>query len=133
MSPCSAGAEGSDRGVDFEQERAAFFAGYGQAEPLMSSLRDQRLFVPLDVDEQLFTLMLADVPWMVAFTSIDRLRAFSDAAERDPAAVRLTEVAAGDLIDEVITRGPVPTGRVVDAHSSDVMVFPPDVLDQGRG
>ncbi|MGU3292540.1 SseB family protein [Williamsia sp. M5A3_1d] len=118
--------------MDFHEERAAFFGGYGETDSLMSSLREQRLFVPLDTDEQLFTLMFGDVPWMVAFTSVDRLRAFSDAAGRDSAAVRLTEVAAGDLIDRVITQGPVPSGLVVDAHSSDVMVFPPDALNRVR-
>ena len=117
--------------MDFTQERAAFLAGYGRPDALLAALRDQAFFVPLDVDEQFFTLIVDDVPWNVAFTSWERLQEFARAAGRDLASVSVYEVTGGSFIDTVTTQGPVPTGLVVDAHQADVMVFPPDVLTSG--
>ncbi|SIS22012.1 hypothetical protein SAMN05445060_3867 [Williamsia sterculiae] len=114
--------------MDFTQERAAFFAGYGQPEELLEALRDQTLYVPLDVNDEFFTLVVDDVPWSVAFTTWKRAQDFAHAAGRDLASVKAYEVTGGVFVASVVTQGPVPTGLVVDAHQADVMVFPPDVL-----
>ena len=115
--------------MDFQQERAAFFGGYGQPPALLEALRDQVLYVPLDHNERYFTLMYGEVPWMLAFTTWARAQEFAVAAERDLASVQASEVTGAALIDKVVTQGPVPTGLVIDAHQADVMVFPPEALD----
>ncbi|WP_299575159.1 SseB family protein [uncultured Williamsia sp.] len=117
--------------MDFTQERAAFLAGYGDPVSLLTALREQALYVPLDVDDQFFTLVVDDMPWNVAFTTWERAQDFARAAGRDLASVNVYEVTGGPFIDTVTTEGPVPTGLVVDAHQADTMVFPPDALTPG--
>jgi hypothetical protein len=117
--------------VDFTQERAAYLAGYGRPAALMVALREQTLYVPLDVDEQIFTLIVDEIPWNVAFTTWKRAQEFARAAGRDLASVSVYEVTGASFIDTVTTQGPVPTGLVVDAHQADTMVFPPDALTSG--
>ena len=48
--------------MDFTQERTAFLAGYGQFDALLVALRAATLYVPLDVDDQFFTLQLPGRP-----------------------------------------------------------------------
>ncbi|MBE7192751.1 MAG: SseB family protein [Gordonia polyisoprenivorans] len=117
--------------MDFKQERAAFLAGYGDPVALLSALREQTLYVPLDVDEQIFTLIVDHMPWNVAFTTWDRAQEFARGAGRDLASVSVYEVTGGSFIDTVTTQGPVPTGLVADAHQAHTMVFPPDALTSG--
>lgn len=118
--------------MDFVQERAAYLAGYGHVAALLDALRGATLVVPLDVNEQFFTLVLEHAPWFVAFTSRERARQFALAAGRDLASVGVVEMTAADLIDTVVTQGPVPTGLVVDPHQPDTMAFPPDMFSPNR-
>ncbi len=117
--------------MDFTQERSAYLAGYGDPAALLAALRDATLYVPLDVDDEFFTLIVDEVPWNVAFTTWERVQEFARAAGRDLASVNVYEVTGGLFIDTVTTQGPVPTGLVVDAHQADTMVFPPDALTPG--
>jgi hypothetical protein len=117
--------------VDFTQERAAYLGGYGDPDALLAALRAATLYIPLDVDDRFFTLVVDDVPWSVAFTTWERVQAFALAAGRDLVSVRVYEVTGDSFIDTVIAQGPVPTGLVVDAHQADTMVFPPEMLTSG--
>jgi hypothetical protein len=111
--------------ADFDTERAAFFAGFGDGAALLAGLRSTELVVPLDVDGEVFTWMWGDLPWLTAFTDVNRCAAFAEAAGRDLNAVEICVVAGSAVLDELLDRAPTPTGLVIDAASADVMVFPP--------
>ncbi len=48
--------------MDFTQERSAYLAGYGDPAALLAALRATPLYVPLDVDDQIFTLIVDEGP-----------------------------------------------------------------------
>ena len=108
----------------FEVERSAFFGGFGDPDALLSGLRATELVVPLATDGSVFTQRWGDLPWLVAFTSVDRCAAFAQAAGRDTAAVEICQVRGTAVLDG-LDRAPEPTGLVVDAANPEAMVFPP--------
>ncbi len=108
----------------FEVERSAFFGGFGDPAALLAGLRTTALVVPLDVDGSIFTQVWGYLPWLVAFTSVDRCAVFAEAAGRDTAAVEICQVRGAAVLDG-LDRAPGPTGLVVDAANPEAMVFPP--------
>lgn len=108
----------------FDVERSAFFAGFGDPSALVTALRDSALVIPLDIDGLVFTQVWGGLPWLTAFTDVDRCVVFAEAAGRDTSAVEICRVRGAAVLDR-LDRAPEPTGLVVDAASPDVMVFPP--------
>lgn len=111
--------------ADFETERAAFFAGFGDGAALVAGLRSAELVVPLDVDGNVFTWVWSDLPWLTVFTDAQRCATFAEAAGRDLAAIEICVIQGAVVLDELLDKAPMVTGLVVDAASPDVMVFPP--------
>jgi hypothetical protein len=111
--------------ADFDTERAAFFAGFGDAAALVAGLRSAELVVPLDIDGDMFTWVWRDLPWLTVFTDVRRCAAFAEAAGRDLDAVQICAMPGSVVLDDLLDKAPTPTGLVVDAVSADVMVFPP--------
>ena len=108
----------------FEVERSAFFGGFGDPAALLDGFRAAELIVPLDEHGSVFTQIWGGLPWLVAFTSIERCAAFAVAAGRDTAAVEICNVKGTAVLDG-LDQAPEPTGLVVDPASSETMVFPP--------
>jgi hypothetical protein len=111
--------------ADFDTERTAFFAGFGDGAALVAALRSADLVLPLDIDGDVFTWMWSDLPWLTVFTDVRRCAAFAEAAGRDPDAVQICVMPGSVVLDELLDKAPTATGLVVDASSADVMVFPP--------
>lgn len=108
----------------FEVERSAFFGGFGDPVALLAGLRTADLVVPLDAEGSVFTQRWGGLPWLVAFTGVDRCAAFAEAAGRDIAAVEICQVRGAAVLDG-LDRAAEPTGLVVDAAHPDAMAFPP--------
>ncbi|BDY28242.1 MAG: SseB family protein [Mycolicibacterium mageritense] len=108
----------------FDVERSAFFGGFGDGSALLESLRATNLVMPLDVEGSVFTWVWRGLPWLVAFTTVERCATFAEAAGRDLEAIEVCTVRGAAVI-EGMDRAPEPTGLVVDPASTDVMVFPP--------
>lgn len=108
----------------FEVERSAFLGGFGDPSALLAGLRAAELVVPLDEQGAVFTWVWGGLPWLVAFTGVDRCAAFAEAAGRDSAAVQICRVRGAAVLDG-LDRAPEPTGLVVDAAHAEAMVFPP--------
>ncbi|SUA31690.1 Uncharacterised protein [Mycolicibacterium fortuitum] len=108
----------------FEVERSAFFGGFGDVSALLAGLREAALVLPLDVNGSVFTWVWGGLPWLAAFTTVERCSRFAEITGRDTAAVGVCTVRGGAVLDG-LDRAPEPTGLVVDPASSDVMVLPP--------
>lgn len=108
----------------YDVERSAFFGGFGDPSALVAGLRAADLVVPLDDAGSVFTWTWSGMPWLVAFTSVDRCVAFAEATGRDTAAIEICRVRGAAVLDG-LDRAPEPTGLVVDAAHSEAMVFPP--------
>ncbi|ANY23609.1 SseB family protein [Gordonia terrae] len=106
-------------------EVRAYLSGFGDPPRLYETLRDTDLVVPLDINGRLFTLVEAGIPWMLAFTTTDRLREFAALTERNLDEVRYLDVPGHALIDRVLDHAPEPTGLVVDPATPSTMTFPP--------
>lgn len=108
----------------FEMERSAFFGGFGDPSALLAGLRATDLVVPLDAQGSVFTWVWGGLPWLVAFTDIDRCVAFAEAAQRDITAVEICRVRGHAVLDG-LDRAPEPTGLVIDPTHPQSVVFPP--------
>jgi len=108
----------------FEVERSAFFGGFGDPTALLNGLCDVDLVVPLDAQGSVFTWVWSGLPWLVAFTDVNRCVAFAEAAGRDTAAIEICRVRGHAVLDG-LDRAPEPTGLVIDAAHPQAMVFPP--------
>ncbi|GAC55193.1 SseB family protein [Gordonia amicalis] len=111
--------------VTYAGEVRAYLSGFGDPPKLYDALREAHLSVPLDVHGRFFTLVQGGLPWMLAFTTPQRLRDFADLTDRDPAEVTYIDVQGQALIDEVLDIAPEPTGLVVDPMTPTQMTFPP--------
>lgn len=111
--------------ADFDTERAAFFAGFGDGAALIAGLRSAEFVVPLDVDGNIFTWVWGGLPWLTVFTDVGRCATFAEAAGRDLDAIEICGLRGAVVLDELLDKAPTATGLVVDAASPNVMVFPP--------
>ena len=85
----------------YVDEVRAYLSGFGDPPRLYDALRDATLAVPLDHHGRLFTLVEAGIPWMLAFTTPERLREFAELTDRDLDEVRYLDnpFATTDLGD----------------------------------
>ncbi|QHD86050.1 SseB family protein [Gordonia sp. JH63] len=109
----------------YVDEVRAYLSGFGDPPRLYDALRDATLAVPLDLHGRLFTLVEAGIPWMLAFTTPERLREFAELTDRDLDEVRYLDVPGHALIDRVLDQAPEPTGLVVDPATPSTMTIPP--------
>ncbi|MFW0794268.1 SseB family protein [Gordonia sp. CPCC 205515] len=111
--------------VTYTEEVSAFFAGYGRPGSLLDALRGVDLCVPLDEHGRYFTYVVDGLPWMLAFTTPERLRDYAELAGRDVDALTFVDTVGALLIDTVLDVAPEPTGLLVDAETDRAMTFPP--------
>ena len=116
---------GDSMTVTYAGEVRAYLSGFGDPPKLYAALREAQLSVPLDVHGRLFTVQQAGLPWMLAFTTPQRLRDFADLTERDAAEITYLDVEGQSLIEDVLDKAPEPTGLVVDPMTPMQMTFPP--------
>ncbi|GAB1815543.1 SseB family protein [Mycobacterium sp. MUNTM1] len=98
--------------ADFDTERAAFFAGFGDGTALIAGLRSAELVVPLDVDGNIFTWVWGDLPWLAVFTDVGRCATFAEAAGRDLDAIEICALRGAVVLDELLDKAPTATGLV---------------------
>ncbi len=118
----------------FRSEVAAFYAGFGQSELLVSAFRDAVLFVPLTGDDRIFTSEVGGVHWICAFTSVEELAAYWQrrGAVTPPREYRY-HTLRGDRLAEYAAGRAKPTGVMVDAVGTTPMAFPPAIQEDQKG
>jgi hypothetical protein len=111
--------------MGFSEQRAAYLAGDGDVAAVLAALREITVWMPVDVEGRVFTLMFGGLPWLVAFTSVDRLRNFMVAAGRDVDSGRMFSLTGAAVIDELMDRAPTPTALMIDADSGEPFAVAP--------
>ncbi len=108
----------------FAEARSAYLSGGGDVDAVLAAFRGTIVWVPVDLAGQVFTLMWDSLPWLVVFTSLDRLREFAEASGTNWTAVRAFSTTGADVIDGLMDHAPTPTALMVDA-STEPWAFAP--------
>ena len=111
--------------MGFAEARAAFVAGRGEPGEALAAFRSELVWMPVDGNGRVFTLMFGGLAWLVAFTSVARLRDWMMAVGADVAAGRMFSAPGALVIDELMDGAPSPTALLIDAASAEPFTFAP--------
>lgn len=111
--------------MSFADARAAYAAGNGDSAAVLASMRITEVWLPLDAAGRIFTLTYGGLPWLLVFTTADRLHSFAVAAGRDLTGMRMIRALGAQVVDQLMNQAPTPTALIVDAGSHEPFTFAP--------
>ncbi|MGW5456176.1 SseB family protein [Nocardia sp. NPDC003979] len=112
-------------------EIAAFYAGFGQPDALLTAFRQAAVLVPLTAEKRVFFLPFGGVDWLCAFTSVEEYARFVAARDRldnTDQDYHYHWIFGRRLRDYLDTRDE-PAGIAIDILGSAPMAFPPDLTE----
>ncbi|MCX4096253.1 SseB family protein [Nocardia sp. alder85J] len=110
-------------------EIAAFRAGFGHPDLLLSTFRAAAVLVPLTAEDRLYTSRYAGIAWICVFTAVRPLAAYLNARGTTPGAEHHFHTLRGHRLTDYATAQPDPTGIVIDPGGDTPLALPPRITD----